>query len=68
MNGDVVKMVPVPEGIEIPANGKIEIQPGGYHIMLIGLKRELKPGDQFEITLTFENTPPAVIQVTVKES
>lgn len=66
LNGDVVKMVPVPEGIEIPAYGKIEIQPGGYHIMLVGLKRDLKPGDEFEITLAFEKSAPVTVKVTVQ--
>ncbi len=67
LDGDVMKMVPLPEGIEIPGNSKIEIRPGGYHIMLVGLKRELKPGDEFEIILTFKNNAPATIEVTVNE-
>jgi copper(I)-binding protein len=67
LDGDVMKMVPLPEGIEIPANGKLEIRPGGYHIMLVGLERELKPGDEFEIILTFENNAPATIEVTVND-
>lgn len=67
LDGDIMKMVPLPEGIEIPGNSKIEIRPGGYHIMLVGLKRELKPGDEFEIILTFKNNTPATIEVTVNE-
>ena len=67
MEGDIMKMVPLPEGIEIPAHGKIDIRPGGYHIMLLGINRELKPGDKFEIVLEFENSPSATVEVTVKE-
>lgn len=67
LDGDIMKMVPIPQGIEIPANRKLEIRPGGYHIMLIGLKRELKPGDEFEMILMFENNAPATIEVTVQE-
>ncbi|MEZ4498707.1 MAG: copper chaperone PCu(A)C [Thermomicrobiales bacterium] len=33
---------------------RIELMPGGYHIMLIGLTGDLMPGEQFELVLTFE--------------
>lgn len=66
LDGNVVKMVPVPEGIEISAGGRVEIRPGGYHIMLVGLKRELKPGDEVEITLSFEKSPSVTVKVTVQ--
>ncbi|MCP4285808.1 MAG: copper chaperone PCu(A)C [Gammaproteobacteria bacterium] len=41
--------------IEIPANGVTSLAPGGLHVMMIGLKQNLKPGDQVELTLTFED-------------
>lgn len=37
--------------LEIPAEGRQSLQPGGYHLMLIGLKRPLKAGDTIGITL-----------------
>ena len=37
--------------LEIPAQGRQALQPGGYHLMLIGLKRPLKAGDTVGITL-----------------
>lgn len=49
----VMRMRPVP-GIEIPAGGRAVLEPGGFHIMLIGLKGPLKEGRRIPLTLTFE--------------
>jgi len=38
--------------IEVPAHGKVELKPGGYHVMLIGLHHPLKPGDPVHLELT----------------
>lgn len=65
--GDVMRMQPVEGGLEIPAGGSVELKPGGYHIMLIGVKRELKPGDRFSLVLEFQKSGRKVIQVEVKE-
>jgi len=65
--GDVMRMQPVEGGIEVPAKGKVELKPGGYHIMLIDLTRELKPGDRFTVTLTFEKSGTRTLEVEVKE-
>jgi periplasmic copper chaperone A len=55
MDGEVMKMGPV-ESIDIPANSKVEFKPGGYHIMLVGLKKELKAGEKIHLTLIFETS------------
>lgn len=52
--GGVMKMRPLTDGLEIPAGESVELMPGGFHIMLIGLKGDLVPGDSFELVLTFE--------------
>ncbi len=67
MEGDVMRMQPVEGGIEIPAKGQVELKPGGYHIMLINLKRELKPGDRITVVLEFEKSGQKTLQVEVKE-
>jgi copper(I)-binding protein len=53
MKDGIMRMNPV-DYIEIPANGQIELKPGGLHIMLIGLERELKEGDTVMLNLVFE--------------
>lgn len=49
----VATMTPV-AGLEIPANDTVVLEPGGYHIMLIGLKQTLTVGDMLPATLVFE--------------
>jgi len=53
--------------LEIPAGGSVELKPGSYHVMLIGLKQDLKAGATIEITLTFERAGEVTLSVPVKE-
>jgi periplasmic copper chaperone A len=52
--------------IDIPAGGTAELKPGGYHLMVIGLKKELKAGDKVTITLEFSNDLRKTITIPVK--
>lgn len=47
-------MRPLPDGLVIPAGGRVALAPGGYHLMVIGLRQTLREGDTLPITLTFE--------------
>jgi periplasmic copper chaperone A len=51
--------------LEIAPMGTLEMKPGGYHIMLMGLKAPLKKGDEIEITLTFEKAGAVTLKVPV---
>jgi copper(I)-binding protein len=53
---DRMRMAPVEGGIEIPARETVELKPGGYHVMLFGLRRQLREGDRFEIEFEFEQS------------
>lgn len=53
MEGNVMKMRAVP-GIELPAGKPVELKPGGYHVMLMDLKQQLKDGDAVPLTLVVE--------------
>jgi periplasmic copper chaperone A len=52
MNGDMMTMRPV-EGIALAAHTAIELRPGGYHVMLMGLTKPLPIGDKVPIRLSF---------------
>jgi hypothetical protein len=65
MEGDVMVMRQV-EAVEIPARGMVELKPGSYHIMLIGIRRDLNPGDMVELSLQFKHTPTESIQAEVR--
>jgi len=54
------------ENINIPAGGTAELKPGGYHLMVIGLKKELKEGDKVTITLEFSSDRRETITIPVK--
>jgi copper(I)-binding protein len=66
MEGDVMMMNRV-ESVTLDPSAKVEFMPGGYHVMLIGLKQDLKAGDEIEITLQFKNGPDITVKATVKE-
>ena len=65
IQNDVMTMRPV-EGIDIPAGETVELRPGGFHIMLIGLQREIKPGENYILTLVFENAGPVKVDAEVR--
>ncbi|MCS7084118.1 MAG: copper chaperone PCu(A)C [Aquificaceae bacterium] len=56
------------QSIDIPANSKVELKPGGLHIMLIDLKNPLKEGDKVDLTLRFEKAGEVKLQLPVKKS
>ncbi|HEX8614668.1 MAG TPA: copper chaperone PCu(A)C [Telluria sp.] len=53
MKGDQMKMGQV-DAIDLPAGKAVKLASGGYHLMLIDLKRQLKAGDSVPLTLTVE--------------
>lgn len=64
--GDMMRMSPV-KAITVPAKGKVELKPGGLHIMLFDLKRPLKEGETVELTLTTDKGATVKAQAPVKK-
>jgi copper(I)-binding protein len=62
---DVATMMPL-DRIELPAGGSARLEPGGKHLMLVGLDSELEPGDRVPLTLHFENAAPQTIEAEVQ--
>lgn len=63
--GGVMVMRPLAR-FDVPAGGKLEMKPGGHHVMLLGLKRDLKPGQRVKVTLTFEKAGPKTVEAEVR--
>jgi copper(I)-binding protein len=63
----VMKMREI-KSLDVPANGKAELKPGGYHIMLIGLKAGLKEGEKFPLKLTFEKAGEVTVTVVAEKA
>ncbi len=65
MENDVAKMRKIEGGIEIPAGGRVALQPGGLHVMFMKLAKPFAEGDDFTMTLTFENAGEMDVTVPV---
>ena len=53
MDGGVMKMRAIP-GLELPAGKAVDLKPGGYHVMLMDLKQQLKAGETVTVTLVVQ--------------
>lgn len=64
MDGTVMRMRAVPK-LALPAGQAVELKPGGYHLMLMDLRRPLAAGETVSLSLTLEaGGKPATVQVT----
>jgi copper(I)-binding protein len=61
----MMMMEPVPR-IVLPPKARVELKPGGYHLMLIGLKHALGPGQTVTLTLVFERAGPITARAEVR--
>jgi copper(I)-binding protein len=61
----IMKMRPV-ASVELVPGQPVTFKPGGYHVMLMGLKSPLKSGDSFPLTLTFEHAQPITVTAKVE--
>lgn len=66
MEGDMMMMNHL-EAVALEPSVKVEFKPGGYHVMLIRLTRDLKTGDEIEVTLQFKNSPSITVKAMVME-
>ena len=66
MAGDVMKMRALPSGLVLPAGKAVELKPGGYHVMLMDLKQQLKVGDTVTVTWVLEGADKKRETVEVK--
>lgn len=63
--GGMMMMRPVKGPIAVPTEGPLVFQPGGYHVMLIGLRAPLAAGDTVPLSLLFDDGSAARLQLTV---
>ena len=66
MKGGVMSMLAVPDGLDLPPGRPETLAPGGYHLMLEGLKGGLKVGETYPLTLRFAHARPITVQVQVR--
>ena len=66
MEGGVMKMRPLADGIEIKPGQTVTLDPSGYHVMLVGLNKQLMQGDHFKATLEFARAGKVDVDFTVE--
>lgn len=54
------------DSISIPAGGTVALEPGGYHLMVISLNKELREGDVAKVTLRFSSAIQKTLAVAIK--
>ena len=62
----MLKMMKI-EKLVVPAKSSLELKSGGDHVMLMGLKKELKVGDEINLELSFSDGDKKSIKVPVKD-
>jgi copper(I)-binding protein len=65
MRAGLMKMRPV-SSVDVPANGKVQLKPGGMHVMVMGLKQPLAAGSSFPIDLKFRRSGEVHVEASVK--
>lgn len=65
MDGAVMQMRELTDGLPLPAGQAVKLAPGGLHIMLVDLKAPLVSGQVVTVALRFQNAPPMELRVPV---
>lgn len=65
MEGEVMKMRALTDGLPIPAGATVELKPGGFHLMFMELTGSLVEGETFTVTLTFEKAGEIEVPISI---
>ena len=66
MDGGVMKMRALQDGLDLPAGKTVELKPGGYHVMLMDLKSTLTKNGTVPLTLVFKDAKGVESRVELK--
>lgn len=67
MDGTVMRMRELENGLEIPPGATVALKPGGYHIMFMELKAPLEKGGKVPVTLVFEKAGSVDVEFPIQE-
>lgn len=67
MDGEVMRMEALADGLPLPNGQTVALQPGGYHLMLLKPKRPLSAGQTVRVTLQFARSAPQVVEFSVRD-
>src|SRR6266404_1619290 len=66
MDGNVMRMRELEKGLEIPPGATVELKPGSFHIMFMGLKAPFAKDTKVPLTLVFEKAGSIVVELPVE--
>jgi copper(I)-binding protein len=67
MNNEGIMSMQQQETVPVPGRSIVEFKPGGLHIMLINLEKDLNPGGTLTLNLNFQNAGKIQLEATVRE-
>ena len=68
MSDGVMSMRQLPAGIPVPANTTVSLEPGGLHVMCIGLTAALVDGESTPVQLQFENSGLVTVNAEIRDN
>jgi len=68
MDNNVMKMRPLNQGLTIPAKSKVQLKPGSYHIMFMGLAEPIVKNKKYKASLNFEQSGSITIEFNAEEA
>lgn len=66
MDGNVMRMNKLENGVDLPAGSTVELKPGSLHVMFIGLKAPFREGEHFPLTLHFAKAGEVKVEVMIQ--
>jgi len=66
MDGGVMRMRELTEGLALPARSRVELKPGGTHLMFMALQSPLVAGSSFPVTLKFRTAGEITVRLRVE--
>ena len=67
MSDGVMSMQHLPQGIPVPAGATVALEPGGLHVMCMGVQSPFTVGDMIEVGLEFENSGSMTVEAEIRE-
>lgn len=65
INGDVMRMRELEDGLAIPPGETVTLEPGGFHVMFMDLVEPLREGETVPATLSFERAGEVPVGILV---
>lgn len=62
----MMRMSPVKK-MDVPANGKLELKPGSFHVMLFDVKKKISDGEKISLTFTFDDGSKVTTEAQVRK-